>query len=62
MEGQFGVIKKGASADFVLLDGNPLDNLSYLKNVKGLMVRGEWITGEKLRTELKRIEGKNERR
>jgi len=62
MEGQFGVIKKGASADFVLLEGNPLDNLSNLKKVNGVMVRGEWITGEKLRTELKRIEGKNERR
>jgi imidazolonepropionase-like amidohydrolase len=61
-EGQFGVIKKGASADFVMVEGNPLEDLSNLRNVNGVMVRGKWLPKEKLQGELKRIEVKNLRR
>ncbi|WP_194975052.1 amidohydrolase family protein [Aquiflexum lacus] len=61
-QGQFGVIKKGASADFVLVEGNPLENLSNLRKVNGVMVRGKWLPKEKLQGELMRIEEKNLRR
>lgn len=61
-EGEFGVIEKDASADFVLLDGNPLADLNQLKNIKGIMVEGQWISKEKLDEELKRIENKNLRK
>lgn len=61
-EGEFGVIKSGAAADFVLVSGNPLENLSNLKNIEGLMLRGQWISKEKIQSELKRIEEKNVRR
>lgn len=61
-EGEFGQIKKGAVADFVLVEGNPLNDLSHLKKVNGVMVSGKWLTKEKLQEELKRIEEKNVRK
>jgi imidazolonepropionase-like amidohydrolase len=62
MEGDFGSIQKGASADFVLISGNPLTDLNQLKNIQGLMLRGTWIAKEKLEEELKKIEVKNVRK
>jgi len=59
---EFGVIATGASADFVLVEGNPLENLSNLRNVQGVMVRGEWIPKNVLQQELNRIETKNVRK
>lgn len=61
-EGEFGEISKGSAADFVLLSGNPLVDLTELKNINGLMLRGEWISQEKMKAELKRIEEKNVRK
>ena len=61
-EGEFGVIATGASADFVLVEGNPLENLSNLRNVQGVMVRGEWIPKNVFQQELNRIETKNLRK
>jgi imidazolonepropionase-like amidohydrolase len=62
MEGQFGSIQKDASADFVLVSGNPLKDLSQLKNIEGIMLRGTWVGKEKLEEELKKIEMKNVRK
>jgi hypothetical protein len=61
-EREFGVIATGASADFVLVEGNPLENLSNLRNVQGVMLRGEWIPENVLKQELNRIETKNLRK
>ena len=44
MEGEFGEIKSGLSADFFLVTGNPLDDLNNLRNVEGVMLRGTWIS------------------
>jgi imidazolonepropionase-like amidohydrolase len=62
MEGHFGLIQKGASADFVLVSGNPLRDLGELKNIQGVMLRGKWIEKKKLDEELKKIEEKNIRK
>lgn len=61
-EGEFGSIRKGAAADFVLVNGNPLEDLNALKDLHSIMVRGEWIPREKLDIELNRIEEKNRRK
>ncbi len=61
-EGEFGVLEKGATADFVLLSNNPFDDIGHLKDVQGIMLRGNWINKAKLESELKRIEKKNERK
>ena len=41
-EGEFGTIVEGASADLVLLDKNPLKDITNTMKIRGVMVRGEW--------------------
>ncbi|WP_420317807.1 amidohydrolase family protein [Ekhidna sp.] len=43
MEGKFGEVIEGASADLILLDQNPLEDLKNLRNPVGVMVRGQWL-------------------
>jgi hypothetical protein len=46
--GEFGVVKRGARADLVLLDGNPLDDVRNTSWIAGVMVRGHWLSREAL--------------
>jgi imidazolonepropionase-like amidohydrolase len=39
---EFGLVKPGLRADLILVDGNPLDDLSVLRRPVGVMVRGVW--------------------
>jgi imidazolonepropionase-like amidohydrolase len=41
--GKFGVVAAGASADLMLLDGNPLADISNTQKISGVMVRGRWL-------------------
>ncbi|WP_425392768.1 amidohydrolase family protein [Ekhidna sp.] len=43
MEGEFGEVIEGASADLILLEKNPLEDLNNLRNPAGVMVRGMWL-------------------
>lgn len=46
MENKIGVIKKGAFADLIVLNKNPLNDLSILQNeneIKAVMKNGKWI-------------------
>ena len=42
-EGEYGELKEGQSADLFLVSGNPLEDITNLKNVEGVMVRGTWL-------------------
>lgn len=42
-EGQYGIVAKGASADLVLVKGNPLEDLKHLEHPNGVMYRGNWM-------------------
>ncbi|MDX3773520.1 amidohydrolase family protein [Chromatiaceae bacterium AAb-1] len=42
----FGQVKAGQRADLLLLDGNPLDDLTVLNHPAGVMVRGQWLSRE----------------
>jgi imidazolonepropionase-like amidohydrolase len=44
-----GRIVSGARADLVLVDGNPLRNLTTLRNPLGVMVGGRWLEAVELR-------------
>jgi len=46
--GEFGVIKRGARADLILLEDNPLDNVRNTSRIGGVMVRGHWLSREAL--------------
>ena len=38
-----GTIEKGKAADLILLNSNPLDNISATENRSGVMLRGKWF-------------------
>lgn len=51
----FGQVKAGQRADLLLLDGNPLDDLTVLNHPAGVMVRGQWLSREFLDQKLAEI-------
>ena len=55
MQDHFGQIKEGFSADLVVLDANPLDDIKALKNISGVMLRGKWISKEMIKSRLSEI-------
>ncbi|MBN3584165.1 amidohydrolase family protein [Algoriphagus aestuarii] len=60
-QGEWGVIKKGASADFVLVKANPLEDLETLKNPIAVVMRGEYFDKERIQLELAKIEDAHKR-
>jgi imidazolonepropionase-like amidohydrolase len=43
-----GTIEKGKRADLILLNANPLDDISATENRAGVMLKGKWHTQEEL--------------
>ena len=46
---EFGTIEPGKRADLILLDSNPLQDVSAARHRSGVMLRGRWMTEEQLR-------------
>jgi len=46
--GEFGVVKPGARADLILVEGNPLQDVKNVSRISGVMVRGRWLSREAL--------------
>jgi imidazolonepropionase-like amidohydrolase len=46
--GEFGVVQTGAEADLILLDANPLDDISNTRRIHGVMIRGRWLPRNEL--------------
>ena len=55
----FGTVKVGHRADLVLLDGNPLADLSNVARRSGVMVRGRWLPREELDRGLAELAARN---
>lgn len=53
---EFGTIAEGQRADLILLDGNPLEDLSHIKDHSGVMVQGKWYSREMIDEKLAEIE------
>ncbi|NIL94797.1 MAG: amidohydrolase family protein [Woeseiaceae bacterium] len=51
-----GYVAAGKDADLVLLDANPLDDISHSRRVYGVMVRGQWFDYQELHERLSRFE------
>jgi imidazolonepropionase-like amidohydrolase len=49
---EFGTISIGKRADLVLLDANPLIQISNSSTIRGVMVRGRWFSRAELDTML----------
>jgi imidazolonepropionase-like amidohydrolase len=56
---EFGTIQEGRRADLILLNSNPLEDISNVQDRAGVMVRGEWYPEEKIQEKLKEIEERN---
>jgi imidazolonepropionase-like amidohydrolase len=53
--GDFGVVKIGAEADLILLDANPLEDITNTRRIHGVMLRGRWLPRTELDGLLKRL-------
>ncbi len=47
-DGRFGTVTVGSRADLVLLDADPLQDVSNLARRSGVMVKGRWIPREEI--------------
>lgn len=50
-----GVIRPGATADLVLIGGNPLHDITQTKKIEGVMLSGKWLSREYLDAGLKKL-------
>lgn len=53
-----GVIKPGAIADLILLNGNPLKDIKAMQSIEGVCLNGRWLSKEYIEQELKKLEKK----
>ncbi|MEJ2162638.1 MAG: amidohydrolase family protein [Robiginitalea sp.] len=53
----WGSVEEGKSADFILVRGNPLEDLDALQDLEGIMVRGAWYPKEVIAKKLEMIAG-----
>ena len=51
----FGLVAEGHRADLILLNNNPLDNISVIKDRSGVMVRGVWLSEASIQERLAEI-------
>ncbi|HEX9893632.1 MAG TPA: amidohydrolase family protein [Gemmatimonadales bacterium] len=54
-ENEFGTVANGKRADLVLLDANPLDNVSNWGRRAGVMVRGKWYDAAEIQRRLEQL-------
>jgi imidazolonepropionase-like amidohydrolase len=52
-ENEFGTVAVGRRAELILLSANPLDDVGNVAKRTGVMLRGEWLTEEKLQRRLR---------
>lgn len=52
---EFGTIETGKRADLVLLNHNPLDDISNTSDIAGVMVKGKWLDDQFFTTETLKI-------
>jgi imidazolonepropionase-like amidohydrolase len=52
----FGTIQEGQRADLILVNGNPLEDLSVIQDHSGVMVQGKWYSREMIDEKLNEIE------
>lgn len=55
MEDTFGEVKEGRDADLILVDDNPMEDLSALQQLSGVMLQGKWIPKSEIDSKLATI-------
>jgi imidazolonepropionase-like amidohydrolase len=54
-EEDWGTVRTGRSADLILLDANPLQDITNLWRKSGVMVRGRWLSADEIQRRLNEI-------
>jgi imidazolonepropionase-like amidohydrolase len=54
-ESEWGSLEEGKVADLVLVEGNPLEDLSALEAIRGVMLKGHWIPLDEIDQKLTEI-------
>lgn len=54
-EHDIGVLEPGKRADLVMLDGNPLSDISNTRRIAGVMAAGRWLARDTLETRLAQV-------
>lgn len=52
----WGTIKTGNVSDLVLLNGNPLKDISQTRSIEGVMIGTNWLSKDYIQSELKKLE------
>lgn len=52
---RFGTVQEGMQADLLMLDANPLDNVTNSRRIHGVMLHGHWLSREVLDELLQRF-------
>lgn len=55
---RLGMVKEGYQADLLLVDGNPLDDITNLRKKAGVMIKGQWLPKDKIEARLKALAAK----
>jgi imidazolonepropionase-like amidohydrolase len=58
-EAEFGTVAVGRRADLILLTANPLENVGNIQKREGVMVQGNWLTEDALKSKLERLSQTN---
>ncbi len=58
-QAQYGQIKEGQVADLLLLNNNPAIDISNIRSLHGVMLRGQWIDSEQIEQKLDEIAKRN---
>src|SRR5690625_2033888 len=53
-----GLVAAGHRADLILLDANPLQDISAVQQRAGVMVRGKWFSESEIQSRLEEIAGR----
>lgn len=51
-----GMIKTGAVSDLILLNGNPLQDISNTQKIEGVLLGTVWLTKGEIESGLKKLE------
>jgi imidazolonepropionase-like amidohydrolase len=57
---EFGIVAVGQRADLILLEGNPLDDVSLTTHRAGVMLRGHWFPEEQLQQMLAALQASHQ--
>jgi hypothetical protein len=52
---RMGTIAVGMHSDMILLDANPLENVSNAQRIAGVLMRGRWIGSDEIRSRMQEI-------